>query len=65
MRGGTELRGSEGREEVERTQWGVGTRPTPVTSGTVPEVTIAQGADFEIKSRSRDLAPGISTASSP
>jgi hypothetical protein len=38
---------------------------TPVTRGTVPEVTMVHGAERAIRSWRRDRAPGISTASSP
>lgn len=38
---------------------------TPVTSGMVPDVTMVQGTELAIRSLRRDLAPGISTASSP
>lgn len=36
---------------------------TPVTSGTVPEVTIAQGAEASMREVRRGRAPGISMAS--
>ena len=38
---------------------------TPVTSGTVPDVTMAQGAERAMSSARRARAPGISTASAP